>query len=148
METWEPIEVTLYEDRKGKERKKPIGDVMGWLRPMMNENAKQILAPLIGKTVEFLPMIYDIGNFFVLNVDWIECVDIAASVVVIGERSKAIIDIKEFAFQKDQLDNIHMFHVPELKGSSLFVSDIFKRVVEINKLQGLIFYPVKEVDTN
>jgi len=55
-------------------------------------------------------------------------------------------EVTKYAFRWEQLEGIHIFRLPELGTSRLFVSDEFKRKVEENGLTGLLFYPVPLVE--
>lgn len=53
-------------------------------------------------------------------------------------------DVERYAFHLERLKGVHMFNAYDLRMSYLFVYDTFKRLVEANNLQGLIFYPIKQ----
>ncbi len=139
-----PPNVALFDYEETDEEHKPLGDFVGFIELAVNTRARSILEPLISQSVEFLPVNIDIGSYYELNVDWIDCLDISSS-VVIRFRDGGIMDVEQYAFNWEHLRDINMFHIKELRSSKLFVSNTFRRVVEANDLRGLIFYPVNSL---
>ena len=144
-DSWESVNVTLYKGDDESEEILPLGDFVRFFGLAINISAFKILRPIISNTVEFLPLKCDIGSYFALNVDWIDCLDVSRSVVKRFESSGRIMRVEKYALNWERLNDVHMFHLPELRMSKLFVSDTFKQVVEANRLQGLIFYPIDQV---
>jgi hypothetical protein len=141
--SWDPIKVRLYNGPETDEESKPLGDFTGFIGPAISLRASTILEPYIANTVELLPLNTYIGPYFLLNVDWVDCLDVSHSIVR-RFRTGRIMDVESYSFRWEKLDNIHIFHIPELAMSKLFVSDVFKKIVEDNNLGGLAFYPVTE----
>jgi hypothetical protein len=133
----------LYRDEEGEEEKKPIGDFVQLFGPSINLKAKEILEPYIGNTVEFLPLKTDLGTYFTLNVSLVDCLDVSRSELK-RFHDGGIMRVERYAFYENRLKDIHLFHIPEIKGSRWFVSNEFKILVEANSLQGLLFYPIAE----
>jgi len=140
-ESWKIVDVTFFRGDDGIDEHKPLGDFVDFIGPAVSVKARSILEPLISNTVEFLPLKADTGVYFAMKVHWVDCLDVENSKVK-GFDDGAIMRVIEYAFHWDRLEDIHIFHLPKLCGSSLFVSDKFKEVVEKNKLEGLIFYPI------
>ena len=140
-EPWGTVNVTFYRGDDGSDEHKPVGDFVEFIDPAVSVNARSILEPLISNTVEFLPLKTDTGVYFALKVAWIDCLDVDHSIVKRFSTGR-IMRVIEYAFHWDRLEDIHIFRLPELRGSSLFVSDKFKEVVKKNKLEGLNFYPI------
>jgi hypothetical protein len=138
---WEPLYVELYHDEEGWEQNKPIGDFIQLFGPSINKKARNILEPLIGNTVEFLPLETSTGLFWALNVSWINCLDLPRSDVKYFSNGK-VLSVERYSFFEERLKDIHMFHIIELRASGWFVSDEFRKAVEDNDFQGLLFYPV------
>lgn len=143
---WRPIEMNFYDGEKRdakKERKKPIGDfIRGVVVEAVNIKARLIIDPLINTQVEFLPLITDVGNYYEINIGHVDCLDASKSVVQRFESSGRIMKIIKYGFVWEKLEGIHVFHISELRTSLTFVSDDFKKIVEGNKLTGLLFFPV------
>lgn len=149
---WVQLPLKLWEGEKGKkreEKKKPLADFMatGLLLDAISPRGRILLEPLITKQVEFLPFETPVGPYYGLHVKYVDCLDVSR---VVGERFDdgriMAVGIEKYAFHWERLEGIHIFRVPELGLSRLFVSDEFKRVVEENGLTGLLFYPVPLVD--
>lgn len=142
---WKPIKVSLYESPEENEEVKPLGDFVGMADTAISHKAKLVLEGLIDNTVEFLPLDFGPEKYYVLNVDWVDCLDTVHSEVECF-RSGRIMKVLRYAFKWDKLENIHMFYITDLRNSTLFVSDLFKKKVEAERLTGLIFYPVPLVE--
>lgn len=148
---WVQLSLKLWEGEKGKkreEKKKPLADFMatGLLMDAISPRARTLLEPLITKQVEFLPFETPVGLYHGLHVKYVDCLDVDHAEVIRFKSSGRIMEVEKYAFYWERLEGIHIFRVPELGLSRLFVSDEFKRVVEENSLTGLLFYPVPLVD--
>jgi hypothetical protein len=141
---WKPVRVELFEEIG--EEKKPVGNFpsMGGSTPLaISAHALNILYPLIKDNVEILDLITSVDKFHALNVFTSSCLDHSRSEL---ERSPdgRVLWVKTYAFQPECLQGKHIFRLPEM-WTYVFVDDIFKEVVERNKLGGLLFYKVSEV---
>jgi hypothetical protein len=92
--------------------------------------------------VEFLPFETPVGPYYGLHVQYVDCLDISLAEVIRFQSSGRIIEVTKYAFYWEKPEGVHIFRLPELGLSRLFVSDEFKQVVEENGLTGLLFYPV------
>lgn len=141
---WVPLSVHLFED--AGEEAKPLGDfpsLFAGVPPVFSKRAIKVLNPLIGDSIEVLPLVGLEGNFSVINViDVIDCLDRQRSEYVRFENSEKIMYIEHYVFQEDCVENKHIFRIPEEIVSAVFVSDAFKTLVEQNRLEGLIFKKV------
>lgn len=146
VDKWKPVQVKLAKEKEEKE--KPIADFIAidLAFRAMSERAKQILTDLIIPQVEFLPFETPVGPYYGLHVKYVDCLDVNRAEVVRFKSSGRIMEVEKYAFYWERLEGIHIFHLPELVYSRLFVSDEFKRVVEENGLTGLLFYPVPLVE--
>lgn len=150
-EAWNPLSLRLWEGDKGykrKEKRKPIADFTKiTLMPLVSLRGREKIAPLVGDQVEFLPFETPVGPYYGLHVKYVDCLDVSR---VEGERFDdgriMAVGIEKYAFRWEKLKDIHIFRLPELGLSRLFVSDEFKWVVEENNLTGMLFYPVPLVD--
>ncbi len=148
---WELLSLELWEGEKGKkreEKRKPVADFMatGLLMDAISPRARILLEPLITTQVEFLPVETPVGPYYGLHVKYVDCLDVDHAEVVRFKSSGRIMEVIKYAFYWERLEDIHIFRLPELGLSRLFVSDEFKRVVEENGLTGLLFYPVPLAD--
>jgi hypothetical protein len=140
VDSWIPIPVRLFE-YKGEETK-PLGDfpsVFAGVPPVFSKRSLKVLDPLIGDSIEALPLVGVGDDFSVINVKVIDCLDHQRSRYVRFENSERIMYIEHYAFKESRLENKHIFRIPEVILSAVFVSDAFKALVEENDLQGLIF---------
>ena len=145
---WVPLRLELWEgDKPRAEKKKPIADFIdtGLLIKIASPRARTLLEPLIGNQAELLPFETPVGPYYGLHVKYVDCLDIANIEAKYFDDGRVMRVIK-YAFYWDQLEKIHIFRLQELGLSRLFVSDEFKRIVELNGLTGLLFYPVQLVE--
>jgi len=143
--SWMPLRIELWEgDKPRAEKKKPIADFIdtGLLIKAVNPRTRTLVEPLIASQVEFLLFESPFGPYYGLHLRYVDCLDAEHSEVIRFKSSGRIMEVERYSFHWDRLADIHIFHLPELGLSRLFVSDEFKRVVELNGLTGLIFYPV------
>lgn len=145
---WVSIKLALWEGQDPKkEKKKPLADFMssGLIIDAVNQRGKGILEPLIGEQVEFLTFDTPTTPYYGLNVNYVECLDISKIKAKYFSDGR-VMRVVKYAFRWEKLEGIHIFHLPELGLSRLFVSDEFKQVVESNDLTGLLFYPVPLIE--
>lgn len=143
---WTPWHVELFEGED--EDKKPIGNFpsLGGSVPLaISAQALEVLNTLIKDNVEVLDLMTHVGKFYALNVFTSNCLDHSRSVF---ERFSdgGIMRVDKYAFRPGTLKGKHIFRIPEV-WSHTFVDDVFKQAVEKNRLKGLLFYPIPEVDT-
>lgn len=141
-DVWSPISVTLYEDKDQTQNDKITANFMWFLGITVDKKAKNILAPLIDHSVEFLPLITSVGEYWVINISVIDCLNVNDSVVRKFKEGR-IMDVTKYAFYEEKIKNVHIFLIPELLSISVFVSDEFKQIYEENGLTGLLFSPVE-----
>ncbi|MFN3394908.1 MAG: imm11 family protein [Candidatus Thermochlorobacter sp.] len=148
--SWIPLKLQFWEGDRGykrAEKKKPVADFTETLAmPLVNLRGREKIEPLIATQVEFLPFETPVGPYYGLHVKYVDCLDVDRAKVVRFKSSGRIMEVEKYAFHWERLEGIHIFHLPELVHSRLFVSDEFKRVVEENGLTGLLFYPVPLVE--
>jgi len=143
-DTWKPFQV------KFEEKKKRISDFpyMDNHIPVISERALDCLRDHILPYVEILPLdvVGSENKYFGLNVRKIYPIDIRRSkcsgwyVEQKGKEYFCLTSIDIHAFPDDILPDAPIFRISEVSSlSSIYVSDEFKRVVEENKLTGLLF---------
>ena len=140
-DSWQPVDLVLS---LGKgEKDKPIADFMsGFVSVAISGKALGVLTPSLLDQAECLPLNTDAGTYFALNVTAVNCLDQGHSTLKLFSNSQRIMRVEKYAFYWEKLNGIHIFRLPELGISRLFVSDTFKQAVEENSLTGLLFYPV------
>ena len=143
--SWEIPHLSLFQ-YEGEEDK-PLADFMsGFDAPVVSKKATEILRPVVKQSVEFLPVQTEVGDYFALNIRFLNCLDVAHSIVERAKSDGSVIGVDKYAFYEDRLKDVCMFRVPELGLSRLFVLDRFKKIYEQSNLTGLIFYPIPLVE--
>ncbi len=146
---WRPMKLRFWEgegEEKSVEQKKPVADFSRiTLMPLASARARTVIEPLVQGQVEFLPFETPVGPYYGLNVRYVDCLDISRAKVKRFSDGR-ILRVITYAFRWEKLKDIHIFRIPELNLSRLFVSDEFKRLVETHHLTGLLFYPVPMVE--
>ena len=142
-EDWKTPEMILFPGEQGhevKESRKPIGDFFqGVISCAISEKAQSIMCSIIDSQVEFLPISTEVGKYYEMNVKRIDCLDEERSEIK-NFSDGTILRVIRYGFFWDCLDGINIFRVPGIP--PIFVSDIFKDLVEKNHLKGITFFPV------
>jgi hypothetical protein len=148
-EIWEPVFLTLYQgDNKEKdgERNKPVPDFAnGVLGFSMNENAYSVMKSLIDGQAIFLQFNTEVGTYYELDIQKINCIDLENSKNILFPSGK-IMRVEKYKLYLEQLKGVHIFEPLNIMLKPIFVSNQFKDVVEKNNLTGLTFHPVPLVD--
>ncbi|MEG3928598.1 hypothetical protein QUA81_20875 [Microcoleus sp. F6_B4] len=137
-EVWQPIPVEVYS--KGKPGDFPS---IVALHLTLSERAARILQPIMGESVELLPVVCTTTGerYFAIKVlDVVDCLDHSRSVVGRNSHSGRVTVIDSFAFKDGCIGDRNIFRLPELNRA--LVSQTFKDCVENNGLEGLIFKQV------
>jgi len=141
-EEWEPPYLRLYEgelDEEEIEAAKPIPDfVHGYIDWACSQRAKEVIEPLVGEEVEFLPLRTEVGPYWEMNLPRISCLDDARAEVK-RFSSGRIMRVLRYAIQWQKIQGHHLFYVAEDWPSSRFASETFRRLVEGHGLKGLMF---------
>ena len=134
-DTWKPLKV-IYKTDENKAidfpRYTPGKNVF-------HERSITVLKPLVTGLVEFLPLVDDKHPFFFCNVtNILDCVDHENSDLVIKS------DYRSLYFKEEMLrtHQRHIFKIPELVRTTIYVSDEFRNAVLEAGLEGLEFIPV------
>jgi hypothetical protein len=112
--------------------------------PVFTARALEALEPLIAPFIQALPL--DVpksrSQLYAINVtNMRDCLDHSRSKIM-RFSSGGIIDVEEYAFKPGCLEGQHIFKLKDLPYLWVFVSEEFKRVVEENRLEGLILKQV------
>ncbi|MRN55975.1 imm11 family protein [Paenibacillus monticola] len=115
--------------------------------PLVSEKVKRILEPYIADEVEFLPLIHEGKNIYMVNViNILDCIDWQSSEVDWFKEKYFMGFIKlRFNFSKIP-NNIYLFKIKETSGTRVYITDAFKELIERNHLQGLDLSVVYDSD--
>jgi hypothetical protein len=130
--TWKPLVVEFEREEKRTEFPNLSG------RFACSDKAWQIIAPLINNHVELLPLQCELGNYYIVKTERIDCLDYSRAVVERFDDSERVMEVVSYAFKEDCLKDKHLFTIPE-EFATNFVSQTFKDCIEANGLEGLIF---------
>jgi hypothetical protein len=152
-EIWESVFLSLYpgddeiEGDTEHERNQPVPDFAdGIFGLAMNEKAHSILQPLIADQAIFLKLNTEVGLYYELDIQKVNCLDVAKSIVK-RFSSGGIMRVVKYSFYWEKIANLHIFCIPEVgRWNPVFVSNQFMEMVEVNNLTGLTFHPVPLVD--
>jgi hypothetical protein len=130
---WQPISVTRVKGEKRTDFPALPGSDL-----VVTGHAWQILQPLIGDSVEALPLSCTTGEaYFVINaIDVLDCLDYEHSEVERFSNGQ-VMWINSYVFKEEAIGNRSIFKLPE--PGRIIVSEIFRARIEKNRLQGLIF---------
>lgn len=115
-----------------------------WGYPVFMRTAKEVLAPIIGQDVEFLPVIHEEHELFLVKVNRVQDIVDMSNPVERRINYGFFSDFVHIHPEKVEED-AHIFRVPQ-RTSYVYVSDFFKQAVETNKLKGFQFIEIW--DTN
>jgi hypothetical protein len=132
---WKPLSV------RPRHRTKPLGDfpLLWFGEPIFSERALETLSPLLGDAIEPLPMEIAGKVFYLINIlDSVDCLDLEQSKVTINPVSKGISSVQHYVFREDLADH-HLFLIPQLRKTAVFVSAGFREKAESTGLVGLYY---------
>lgn len=132
---WYPVRLeTLY-----KKTYKDFPDFVGG-KPVVSARVKDIIQPYVKDEVEFLPLLHDELDLYMINVlKVLDCVDWKRSdIQTFDDGSFAGFNKLVFDFNKIP-SNTLMFKIKERATIWVFVTEFFKDIIERNKLKGLDF---------
>lgn len=130
---WTPIRIkTLY--------KKVYKDFPNYLtgKPIVSAKAKKIIEPFIGIQAEFLPLIHDELELYMMNImNVIDCVDWGKSKVHISSTG-VFAGSADIVFDFSRIpEGTFLFKIKEIANSWAFMTEPLKDLIEQNKLKGL-----------
>jgi hypothetical protein len=142
---WQPVPMEWKPAKVRKNRGKPVDFIglMG-LGLAFSDRAAEALAPLVGDTIELLPLAYDgPGRFQVVNMlAIVDCLDEERSITDRYSDGQ-ISSVKKYIFKPGSTDGHHLFKCKQCLLHDL-VSAEFKALVEEKGLVGAYFKPVGE----
>lgn len=118
-----------------------LGDNPNCFVPVFSKKAVDVLIPLIKDDSELLPIDFNEGTFFIINVITVlNVINYDKSDFIRFESSGRIMMFNKYVFNKsDELLGHHIFKIKDEAINYPFVSDKFKSFVERNGLEGFIF---------
>jgi uncharacterized protein DUF1629 len=138
--TWPIPDVKVVANR-GKR-----ADFPGWYdsMPVFSERAWQLLEPIVGASVEALPIrVYGSEGYYVINVlDTIDCIDLERSEHSYNELAGVTTWLRTRVAKAGVVIDKHMFKNRDTPHLEVYVSFEFKRRVQQHKLKGLLFKEV------
>ena len=148
LSEWQPPSVRFITDEEGRFTEYPE-TAEPYLRDndftmyegalVFNAHAVSVLSPLMGSAVELLPLRCEEGEFWVLNVlRVLDCLDRERSVFTYWQNGK-IKGVREYVFQTGCLEGRTIFRMPEDNYAIIYVSQVFKDLVDEHDLRGLNF---------
>ncbi|HEY0601659.1 MAG TPA: DUF1629 domain-containing protein, partial [Herpetosiphonaceae bacterium] len=107
-----------------------------------NERAWQVLEPLLGQSVEALPLRTDEHTYYAINVLVVlDCLDMDRSEIQYFP-SGGIMYIDRYVFEEGCVDEHPIFKIQGAELKEVLVSEQVKAVVEQNHLAGFVFVPI------
>ncbi|MGQ8873814.1 imm11 family protein [Paenibacillus sp. TSA_86.1] len=134
-EIWTPTKVKTVSKKKYNDFPRLFPGV-----PIIKKYIKEVFEPYITNDVEFLPLFHDDFELYVLNItNVLDCVDWTRSDVrTYSDGEWADFNKLVFDFSKIP-DDTYMFKIKETATVQVFVTDLFKSVVDEHKFKGLNF---------
>ena len=143
---WRPF----YVERAKPEKRLPLSDIPNFLVgvPTFSERALEALYPIIEDSVEILDICFSEGKYYLVNVTRvIDVIDYDLSNFVRFSTNQRIMKFNKYAFkQSEALQKSNIFKIIDAPKDRAFVSDLFKKTVEMNGLTGFIFQEVWDSD--
>jgi len=140
--TWESIKVEIIHEDEGVELLETDSPWLGSHALIFKTPAIQVLGQLLNEHGELLPLICDETELYIYNVtEVLDALDETRSTVVRFSTGR-IMTIERYSFRKDIIDDRHIFKLPNLRASPIFVSHDFVQLWELAGLRGLQFNKV------
>lgn len=133
---WKPLPVRRMEP----EKELPLSDFPGFALPVFSKKAWDCLEPIIGGQVEVLPLVFEEGPYFAINViNVLNAIDYEKSVYQTFTSSLRIMMFTKYVFVKEKVKNHSIFLLSDERRRRPFVSDAFVTMVKSNNLTGFRF---------
>lgn len=131
-EEWSPPKlITMY-----KRRYKDFPTLVSG-KPVISARVKKIIEPFVSKEVEFLPLLHDELELYMLNVtNVLDCIDWQRSIKSVHSNSIIRFDKQAFNFTKIP-ENTYLFKIKENAVITTYITDHFKNLIEQHKIKGL-----------
>lgn len=131
---WTPFEVvTIY---KRKYRDIPLYSSG---MPVISKRVREIIEPFVANEVEFLPLVHDELELYMMNItNILDCVDYDRSEVRLSVGKMAGFEHIVFDFSKIPSET-YLFKVREIAKTKAFLTEKFKELIESHKIKDLDF---------
>lgn len=135
--SWRPMPVTrLLDDDEGRPRAQADLPWLGGHVLVLHERAAGLLAPLLDRYGELLPLSCPNADLWLFNVlTVVDALDEENSEIVRFDDG-GILDVQRYAFRADPAQGLALFKVPQLLRGPLFVGDEFVDAIEAAGLTG------------
>ena len=106
-------------------------------KPVISAKVKHIIEPFLRNEVEFLPLLHDELELYMLNVtNLLDCIDWKRSIK--SDQSDSIIRFDKQVFDFSKIpDDTYMFKIKENAVIETYFTDNFKSLIEKHKIKGL-----------
>jgi len=143
-QSWQPVQVR----RLKKPRKRRVEDLCDVTAiaahtdvPVLSDRAKSILQPVLGSAVEWLPLVFDEAQYWLLNVlHVIDALNVSKAHIRTLPSGR-VLDIDTYAFKSEVVSDEWLFKVVQ-HPFSVLVTDRFRELVAAQGLTGCFFQPV------
>lgn len=130
---WRSLKVKRMEPEKGLK----LGDAPGFTIPVFGKKAMDILYPLLKEDVEILPMQFEGGELYGINVlTVLDALDYDLSEYRTFRDGKRILAIQKYAFKPNVIKGKNIFKIENEKHRAPFVSEEFYNAVIDGGLEG------------
>ena len=134
--SWLPLRVR----KESSDKEKPLSDAPYFFVPVFSKKALECLYAIMADDVEVLPLEYDDGEYYAINVvSVIDVIDYEKSDFIKFNNSDKIMLFKSYAFCKDKIKDQNIFKIIDEPRRRAFVSEKFKQIVDENHLTGFNF---------
>jgi len=134
---WEPVE--FYSSHRKKSKSDYIKFLLG--SPILSWKARNVLEPYIANDVQFLPIIHELDLSLVNVVNVLDCVNYSRSKIRTGFQG-VFVGFDSIGFNEDMLQDQFIFKIKEQVEHHVYVTDVFKDIVQQSKLKGFDFIEV------
>ncbi|KHL92695.1 hypothetical protein QW71_27550 [Paenibacillus sp. IHB B 3415] len=133
--TWQPVELQTHKEKSFNEFPHFVNG-----KPVVSERVMQILKPYTAHEVEFLPLMHNEFDIFMINVtNILDCVDWQKSKAK-WFKEKYFLGFDDLVFDFAKVpENTYMFKIKELAATRVYVTESFRTIIEKHQLQGLDF---------
>jgi len=108
--------------------------------PVVSKRVREIIEPFVTNEVEFLPLIHDELELYMINVtNIIDCVDYNYSEVRLSVGKMAGFTKIVFDFSKIPSET-YLFKLKEVAKTKVFLTEKFKELIESHKIKDLDFF--------
>lgn len=133
---WRPLKVIRMEPEKNLE----LSNAPGFIFPVFDKKALEILLPLIENEVEILPLEFDEREFYGINVTKVmDCIDYDNSKFKLFSDGKRIMRFIKYSFVEEKIKGMNIFKIIDEPRRRAFVSDEFRNAVLNTGLTGFKF---------